>query len=109
MRLLTHSCKERLLQVETKTRSEAHENDVILTIVEEEALEELCLYMHRCGYPTRLYLLRSMACAIVEDRERRKLECVGDFFLRMLDPMIAVERRDRSGNLIGPDLDLVLV
>ena len=67
---------------ETKTQSEAHENDMTLTIGEEEALEEWCLHMHRWGYPTRLDLLRSMACAIVEDRERRNLECAGDFFLR---------------------------
>ena len=90
-----------------KTQSEAHKNNMTLTIGEEEALEEWCLHMHRWGYPTRLDLLRSMACAIVEDRERRNLECAGDFFLRMLDPMTAVERRDRSRNLIGPDLDLV--
>jgi len=36
-----------------------------------------------------------MACAIVEDRQRT------------LDPTTAVERRDRSGNLIGPNLELV--
>ena len=92
---------------ETKTRSEAHENDITLAIGEEEALEEWCLHMHRWGYPTRLNLLRIMACAIVEDRERRNLECAGDFFLRMLDPMAAVERRNQTRNLIGPDLDLV--
>ena len=92
---------------ETKTRSEAHENDITLTIGEEETLKEWCLDMDQWGHPTRLELLRSMACAIVEDRERRNLECAGDFFLRMLDPMTVVERRDRSGNLIGPNLDLV--
>jgi len=68
---------------EIKTRSEAHENDMTLTIAEEEAPEEWFLHMHRRGYPTRLDLLRSMACAI------------------------AVLRHDRSGNLIGPNLDLV--
>ena len=29
------------------------------------------------------------------------------FFFRTLDPTTAVERRDRSGNLIGPNLELV--
>jgi len=56
----------------------------------------------------RLDLLRSMTYAIVEDRERWNLECAGDFFLQMPDPMTAVERRDRSGNLIGLNLDLVV-
>jgi hypothetical protein len=42
---------------ETKARSEAHENDMTLTITEEEALEEWCLHMHRWGYPTWLDLL----------------------------------------------------
>jgi hypothetical protein len=79
---------------EFKSRSEAHENDMTLTITEEEALEEWCLHMHRWGYPTRLDLLRSMACAIVEDRERRNLECASDFFHRMLDPLTEVIRRD---------------
>ena len=53
----------------TKTRSEAHEKEMNLTIAEEAALEELCLHVHQWGYPARLDLLRSMACAIVEDRE----------------------------------------
>jgi hypothetical protein len=48
-----------------------------------------------------------MACAIVEDRQRRNLECVSDFFLRTLDHTTALERRGRSGNLIAPNLDLV--
>jgi len=48
-----------------------------------------------------------MACAIVEDRQRQNLECASDFCLRTLDPTTAVERRDRSGNLIGPNLELV--
>ena len=42
---------------ETKARSEAHENDMTLTITEEEALEEWCSHMHRWGYPTWLDLL----------------------------------------------------
>jgi len=74
---------------EIKTRSEAHENDMTLTIAEEEALEEWYLHMHHWGYPTRLDLLRS----IVEDRERRNVECASDFFYRMLDPLTAVIRR----------------
>ena len=32
---------------EIKTRSEAHENDMTLTIAEEEALKGWCLHMHR--------------------------------------------------------------
>jgi len=109
MHEIAYSLLQRAIQAggETKTRSQAHENDMVLTIAEEEALEEWCLHMHRWGYPTRLELLRSMACAIVEDRQRRNLECASDFFLRTLDPTTAVERRDRSGNLIGPNLELV--
>jgi malonyl CoA-acyl carrier protein transacylase len=63
--------------------------------------------MHRWGYPTRLDLLRSMACAIVEDRKRRNLECASDFFDRMLDPLTEVIRQDWHGNLLGPNLDLI--
>jgi len=109
MHEVAYSVLQRAIAVngEIKTRSEAHENDMTLTIAEGEALGEWCLHMNRWGYPTRLGLLRSMACAIVEDRQRRNLKCAADFFIRMLDPMTAVQRRDRSGNLIGPNLDLV--
>jgi hypothetical protein len=37
---------------EIKTRSEARENDMILIIAEEKALEEWCFYIHRWGYLT---------------------------------------------------------
>jgi len=46
---------------EIKPRSQAHENDMTLTIAEEEALDEWCLHMHRWGYPTWLDLLQSVA------------------------------------------------
>jgi len=62
---------------EIKIRSEAQENN-------------MALHMNRWGYPARLDLLRSMVCAIVEDRKRRNLECASKFFLRMLDPVTAV-------------------
>ena len=57
-----------------------------LTIAEEKALNEWPLHVHRWGYRTRLDLPRSMAYAIVEDWERRNLECAGDFFLRISIP-----------------------
>jgi hypothetical protein len=112
MREIASSLPQRAIAAsgEIKTRSEAHENDMTLTlliIAEEEALEEWNLHMHRWGYPTRFDLLRSMACAIVEDRERRNIECASDFFHRMLDLLTAVIRRDRHGNLLGPNLDLI--
>ena len=64
--------------------------------------------MHCWGYPTRLDLLRStsIAYSVVKDRQLRNLNTAG-FFIRMLDPMTTVQRRDRAGNLIGPNLDLV--
>ena len=76
---------------DTKAQSEAHKNNMTLTIPDRGALEKWYLHMHWWGNPTRLGLLRSMACAIGEDRERRNLECAGDFFIRMLNPMTAVE------------------
>jgi len=46
-----------------------------------------------------------MACAVVKDQERRNLECADDFFHLKLDPpTAAMIRRDRHGNLLGPNL-----
>ena len=59
---------------EPKTRSEAHEAEKVLTIAEEAALEEWCLVMYRRGSPVRLDIFRSIAAAILEDRERRNIE-----------------------------------
>ena len=63
-----------------RTRSEAHEAEMVLTIAEEAALEEWCLVMYRWGSPVRLDILRCMAAAILEDRERRNIESASDFF-----------------------------
>ena len=59
------------------------------------------------GLSNTVDFLRCMAWAIVEDQERRNLECAGNFFIRILNPMTTVERRERSANLIGPNLDLI--
>ena len=44
-----------------KSRSQAHEVEMTLTIAEESALEECCLHMHHWGYPIRIDILRRMA------------------------------------------------
>ena len=48
MHEIAYSLLQRAIQAggETKTRSQAHENDVVLTIAEEEALEDWSLHMH---------------------------------------------------------------
>jgi hypothetical protein len=52
--------------------------------------------------------ISNTACAIVEvGAQRRNLECASDIFRRALGPTTAVERRDHSGNLIGPSPELV--
>lgn len=82
-----------------KTRSQAHEKEMVLTVEEEKVLEEWCLQnMHGWGYQIRLDLLRNMACAIVEERERRNSESASDFRLRMLDHL---------NDDVGPNLDLI--
>ena len=63
-----------------RTRSAAHEVEMVLTIAEEAALEEWCLVMYRWGSPVRLDILRCMAAVILEDRERRSIESASDFF-----------------------------
>ena len=73
---VAHSVLRRAIAADgaIKTRSQAHGNDMTLTMAEVEALEAWCPHMHPWGYPTRLDLLQCMACAIVEDRERRNLK-----------------------------------
>ena len=65
-----------------KSRSQAHEVEMTLTIAEKSALEECCLHMHHWGYAIRIDILRRMAAAIVEDRERRGVEDASDVFGR---------------------------
>jgi len=94
---------------EIKTRSEAHASDMIFTIPEEAALEEWCLHMSFWGYPVRIDILRGMAAAVFEDRERRNMEDASDFFPRIQSPNKdhPFERRDFKGNYHGPDLSVI--
>lgn len=94
---------------EIKTRSEAHAGDMIFTIAEEAALEEWCLHMSFWGYPVRIDMLRGMAAAVLEDRERRNIEDASDFFQRIQTPDEdhPFERRDSNGNHHGPDLSVI--
>jgi hypothetical protein len=57
------------------------------------------------GYSIRLGLLRSVVCAIVEDRGGI-LNARRPFYVNA-DLMTAVQRLDRSGNLICPNLDFI--
>ena len=91
--------------IAAKSRSQAHEAEMTLSIAEESALEERCLHMYHWGYPIRIDLLRGMAAAIVEDRERRGVEDASDVFERMIE-YDTVSRRDRdeNGKLKGSEL-----
>ena len=68
-----------------QTRSEAHEAEMVLTIAEEAALEEWCLVMYRWGSPIRVDMLKCMAAAILEDRERRNIKSAPGFFNQLMD------------------------
>ena len=80
-----------------KTRPEAHEAEMILTIAEEAALEECCLHMHRWGFPIRSDILHEMATAMIEDRERRNMGDASYFFDRILDAATVLSK-ERDGN-----------
>ena len=58
---------------------------MVLTIAEETALEEWFLVMYRWGSPIRLDMLKCMAAAILEDRERRNIKSAPDFFNQLMD------------------------
>ena len=89
---------------ELQTRSEAHEAEMRFTIAEEAALEEWCLAMYRWGSPVRLDILRCMAAAILEDRERRNIESAPDFFKRIMDPDLRdCTSLDVEGKIKAPD------
>jgi hypothetical protein len=94
---------------ELQTRSEAHEAEMVLTIAEEAALEEWCLVMYRWGSPVRLDILRCMAAAILEDRERRNIESAPDFFKRIMDPDLQslCTSLDAEGNIKAPDISRI--
>ena len=96
---------------ELQTHSEAHEADMALTIAEEAALEELCLVMYRWGSSVRLDILRCMATAILEDRERRNLESAPDFFNRIMDPNLHASgpctSLDAEGKIKAPDISRI--
>ena len=53
---------------------------MVLRVAEEAVLDEWCLVMYRWGFPVRIDILRCMATAILEDRERRNIESTPDFF-----------------------------
>ena len=52
---------------------------MVLKIAEEAALEEWCLVVYRWGSPIQLDMLKYMAAAILEGRERRNIESAPDF------------------------------
>jgi hypothetical protein len=84
---VAYSLLQRAIQAggETKTRSQAYDNDMALTIAEEEAQllktesTYVLLGISNTDWHTAEY---GRVCAIVEDRQRRNLECASDFFLR---------------------------
>ena len=96
---------------ELQTRSEAPEAEMVLTIAEEAALEEWCLVMYRWGSPVRLNIFRSMAVAILKDREWRNIESAPDFFKRIMDPVLRSHCRSPSlgaeGNIKAPDVSRI--
>ena len=53
---------------------------MVLRIAEGAALEEWFLVMYRWGFPVQIDILRCMATAILEDRERQNIESTPDFF-----------------------------
>ena len=98
---------------ELQTRSEAHEADArgaYITIA-EAASEEWCLLTYRWGSPIRLDILRCMAAAILEDRERRNLESAPDFFNRIMDPNLHASgpctSLDAGGKIKAPDISRI--
>ena len=62
------------------------------------------------GISYKAYLLRGMAAAIVEDRERRCVEDASDFFERITEyntPSLPLRDRDDNNNLKGPDVERI--
>ena len=96
---------------ELKTRSEAHEAEMVLTIAEEAALDEWCLVMYRWGSPVRLDIFKGMAAAILEDREWQNIESAQYFFKRIMDPDLqlagGLRGLDAEGNIKAPDISCI--
>ena len=89
---------------ELQTHSEAHEVEMALKIAEETALEEWCLVMYRYESPIRLDMLKCMAAAVLEDRERRNIESASDFFNRIMDPATRTQTLNAEG---APDISRI--
>ena len=83
-----------------QTHTETLEAEMVLTIA-EAALEEWCLVMYRWGSPIRLDMLKCIAAAILEDRERRNIKSAPDFFNRLMDSDPSNPTHDHSPILSG--------
>ena len=65
---------------------------------------------YRWGSPVRLDILRCMAAAILEDRERRNIESASDFFKRIMEPNLQGSgfcmSLDTEGKIKAPEITI---